>query len=120
MPYMLLIIEPIEQRSSRTEAEGHAVYDRMVRFGQDLQEEGLLLGSESLRSHAAASRVTVREGQARVVDGPFAEVKEMIGGYFLLDCRTREEAVEIARRCPAAEWCTVEVRAFGACHEDAL
>jgi hypothetical protein len=53
-----------------------------------------------------------------VLDGPFAEAKEMVGGFFLLDCKTREEAVAIAQRCPAAEWATVEVRATAPCYED--
>jgi hypothetical protein len=50
------------------------------------------------------------------MDGPFAEAKEMVGGFFLLDCATREEAVAIAGRCPAAEWATVEVRETGPCY----
>jgi hypothetical protein len=52
-----------------------------------------------------------------VLDGPFAEAKEMVGGFFLLDCKTHEEAVAIATRCPAAEWCTVEVRGTAPCYE---
>ncbi len=51
-----------------------------------------------------------------MLDGPFAEAKEMIGGFFLLDCATRDEAVAIASQCPAAEWATVEVRAVGPCY----
>ena len=51
-------------------------------------------------------------------DGPFAEAKEMVGGFFLLNCATREEALAIAADCPAAEWCTVEVRALAPCYED--
>jgi hypothetical protein len=50
-----------------------------------------------------------------VVDGPFAEAKEMIGGFFLVDCASREEAVALAARCPAAQWATVEVRSLGPC-----
>lgn len=118
MPYMLLILEPTDQRRSRTEAEGHAVYDRMLRFGDELQAKGLLLASESLSSHASAARVRVQGGQARVLDGPFAEAKEMVGGFFLVNCDTREEAIAIAARCPAAEWCTVEVRSLAPCYED--
>ena len=118
MPYMLLIIEPPEQRQARTPAEGHEAYDRMVKFGQDLQARGLLIASESLQSHAGATRVQVRDGRARLIDGPFAEAKEMIGGFFLLDCQTKDEAVAIAQQCPAAEWCTVEVRALAPCFEE--
>jgi hypothetical protein len=119
MPYMLLIIENPEQRSTRSLAEGQAVYQRMLRFGDGLRERGLLLASESLKSHADAVRVEVRGGRASVLDGPFAETKEMVGGFFLLSCHTREEAVAIAHDCPAAEWCTVEVRAVAPCFEDA-
>ncbi len=117
MPYMLLIIEPIDQRQSRSEAEGREVYDRMTRFAASLQEKGLLLGAESLSPLTTAARVQKREGKARVLDGPFAEAKEMIGGFFLLDCNTREQAVAIAEQCPAAEWCTVEVRRLAPCYE---
>lgn len=119
MPYMLLMIEPPGQRRTRTPAEGRAVYERMLRFGDNLKSRGLLLASESLQSHADATRIEVRNGRTQVVDGPFAEAKEMIGGYFLIDVTTREEAVAIARDCPAAEWCTVEVRGLAPCYEDA-
>ena len=120
MPYMLLMIEPTEQRLTRTESEGRAVYDRMVRFGESLKERGLLIASESLSSHASAARVQKRGGQPKIVDGPFSEAKEMVGGFFLVDCQTREEAVALAAQCPAAEWCTVEVRGLAPCFEDAL
>jgi hypothetical protein len=60
-------------------------------------------------------RVQVRDGRPSLTDGPFAEAKEMVGGYFLLTCKTREEAVAIAAECPAAQWATVEVREFGPC-----
>jgi hypothetical protein len=116
MPYMLLIHEAIGQRAERSVAEGHAVYDRMLKFAGDLKARGLLLGVESLVSQDAAARVEVRGGKASVIDGPFAEAKEMIGGFFLLDCKTRDEAVAIARQCPAAEWATVEVRETGPCY----
>jgi hypothetical protein len=116
MPYLLLIHEAVGQRAERSEAEGHAVYDRMLKFAGDLKARGLLLGVESLVSQAAATRVQVRAGTASVLDGPFSEAKEMVGGFFLLDCKTRDEAVAIARQCPAAEWATVEVRETGPCY----
>jgi len=117
MSYMLLIVEPTEQRSERTEAEGRALYGRMLAFAGELKRRGLLVATESLRSQVDAARVQVRDGRARVVDGPFSEAKEMVGGFFLLSCQTREEAVAIAAECPAAEWCTVEVRALAPCYE---
>ena len=113
MSYMLLIIEPVGQRQARTEDEGRGLYDRMLRYADDLKQRGLLLAAQSLKTDA--SRLQVRNGRQALVDGPFAEAKEMVGGYFLLDCATHAEAVAIAAECPAAQWATVEVREFGPC-----
>ena len=118
MPYMLMILEPVGQRATRSEAEGRALYERMLRFGEELKARGLFIASESLEGLHNASRVQVRGGRPRVVDGPFAEAKEMVGGFFLLNCTTREQALDIAAQCPAAEWATVEVRAVAPCYED--
>jgi hypothetical protein len=115
MSYMLLIVEDPAQRATRNPAEGEALYQRMVDFSEALRAEGVLLAVESLTSQAQAARVRVRGGKAQVVDGPFAEAKEMIGGFFLLNVASRDEAVSIAARCPASEWATVEVRALGPC-----
>jgi hypothetical protein len=116
MAYMLLINEPVGQRATRTRAEGEAVYARMVRFAEDLQRRDLLAAVESLAGLDQGARVQVRGGRAQVLDGPFAEAKEMVGGFFLLKCKTREEALALARECPAAEWATVEVRETAPCY----
>ena len=118
MAHLLLMVEPIGQRESRTEAEGRAAYAKMVRWAESLQQRHLLIAAQSLRSQSSASRLQMRAGQARVVDGPFPEAKEMVGGFFLIDCATHEEALAIAKECPAAEWLTVEVRGVAACFED--
>jgi rhomboid family GlyGly-CTERM serine protease len=115
MPYLLLIIEPSGQRTTRTRDEGEALYARMTRFADELRARGVLRAVESLVSADAAARVQVRHGATQVLDGPFAEAKEMVGGFFLLDVDTRDEALAIAKACPAAEWCTVEVREIGPC-----
>ena len=62
-------------------------------------------------------RLSVHEGRRKVVDGPFTEAKEFVGGFFLLDCPTREQALGLASECPAAEWATIEVREVGPCYE---
>ena len=116
MAYMLLIMEDPAQRGERTPAEGEAVYQRMVDFARQLKAKDQLLAVESLASQRDAKRIQVRAGKPQVLDGPFAEAKEMIGGFFLLDVKTREEALAIARECPAAEWATVEVRETGPCY----
>jgi len=118
MAYMLLMVEPVGQRQARTEAEGREAYASMVRWGESLKQRGLLLATESLRSQASATRLQRRDGRIHITDGPFAETKEMVGGFFLIDCATHEEAVAIARECPAADWLTVEVRGLAACAEE--
>ena len=115
MPYLLLIVEPRGQRLERGAEAGQQVYERMLRFADRLEAQGVLRAVESLASDAKGVRVQVREGRQRLLDGPFTEAKEMIGGFFLLDVATRDEAVAIAAECPAAEWATVEVREAGPC-----
>lgn len=115
MHYMLLILEPHGQRAERTEAEGRAAYDAMLRHADMLKARGVLRAAQSLRTDTEGVRVNVRGGRRTLVDGPFSESKEMIGGYFLVECASRDEAVEIAAGIPAAAWATVEVREFGPC-----
>jgi hypothetical protein len=117
MAYMLLVVEKVGDRAARSESEGQALYDRMLHFSADLKERGLLTMSQSLKTDAAGVRVTRQGERSMVRDGPFAEAKEMIGGFFLLACDTREQAIEIARECPAAEWATIEVRELGPCFQ---
>ena len=115
MAYALLVVEPLGQRRTRSDAEGRAVYARMEQFSQQLQRRGLLQISQSLKTGTSDARVAVRGESVIVTDGPFAEVKEVIGGFFLLTCETRDQAIEIARQCPAAQWATIEVRELGPC-----
>src|SRR5262245_40421340 len=116
MGYMLLIVEPRGQRQSRSPDEAQAAWDSMLRFADGLKARGLLKAVESLRQDGEGVRVQVRSGRSTLVDGPFAEAKEMVGGFFLLDCETKEQAIAIARECPAAQWATVEVRETGPCY----
>jgi len=115
MSYMLLIVEPRGQRAERGLEAGKQVYAQMLGFAETLKKRGVLLAVESLANDGSATRVQVRDGRQSLVDGPFAEAKEMVGGFFLLNCQTRAEAVAIAAECPAAAWCTIEVREVGPC-----
>jgi hypothetical protein len=117
MSYLLLIMEDGNERRSRPQDEGRLAYQRMASFAEELRARGVLRACESLRSDADGVRIRVRGGKRDVVDGPFAESKEMVGGFFFLDCETKEEAVAIANECPAVEWATVEVRSVGPCWE---
>jgi hypothetical protein len=117
MAYMLLVVEKVGDRAARSQSEGTALYDRMLRFSRDLMQRGLLTMSQSLKTDADGVRVQGQGEKSVVRDGPFAEAREMIGGFFLLTCDTREQAVAIARECPAAEWATIEVRELGPCFQ---
>ncbi len=115
MPHMLLVVEPVGQREARGFESGQVTYQQMLDFTAELGRCGVLMTSSSLAS--AATRLQKPPGAAspRVLDGPFAEAKEMIGGFFLLNCDSREAALAWAERCPAAAWATVEVRETGPC-----
>jgi hypothetical protein len=116
MAFMLLIVEPRGQRASRSQEEAHRRYDEMLAFGKDLQERGLLKASESLRTDDHAVRISRTDDKPPLRDGPFAEAKEMVGGFYLIDVATRDEAVNIAGHCPATRWSTVEVRECAPCY----
>lgn len=116
MAYLLLIVEPRGQRDTRTQEEARQLYDDMVHYGQGLAARGLLRASESLRPDQHGVRIQQRDGKTVLRDGPFAEAKEMVGGFFLIDCNTLEEAIAIASACPAAQWATVEVHEVAPCH----
>lgn len=117
MAYMLLVVEKVGDRAARSPSEGGALYDRMLRFSSDLTRRGLLTLGQSLKTDADGVRVHMQGEKSIVRDGPFAEAKEMIGGFFLLTCETREQAIAIAHECPAAQWATIEVRELGPCFQ---
>jgi hypothetical protein len=116
MSYLLLMMERADRRGERTEAVAQTEYERMHRFAEGLASRGLFKGAESLRTVASGARVEKRSGKQSVVDGPFAEAKEIVGGFIHIDCATKEQALAIAAECPAAEWSTVEVREVGPCY----
>jgi len=118
MSYLLLIMEDGDRRRKRAAGVGRRECDRMTRFAEGLKARGICKASESLRSLSDGVRISVRGGSRVVADGPFAEAKEMVGGFFLLECPTREEAIAIACECPATEYATVELREIGPCYED--
>jgi len=117
MSYLLLVVETGAERRDRPPAQGREAMAQMQAYAADLQARGKLLACEALKSDASAVRL--RRQQQRIVrlDGPFAESKEMIGGFFLLNCSTLDEALALAEQCPAINWAMVEVREVGVCYE---
>jgi hypothetical protein len=93
--------------SDNQRAEGYRYYAALT---EELAAAGELIVSEALADPSLTTRVSVRDGQTLTSDGPFAETKELLGGFFLLECESHERAVEIAARVPEAELGLVEVR----------
>jgi hypothetical protein len=107
MKYMLLIYLD-EKALSETERE--ACYVESTQLAHDLHARGQYLGADPLHSVTLATSVRVREGKRLVTDGPFAETREQLGGYFLVDAKDLDEAIAIAARIPMALRGTVEIR----------
>ena len=115
MRCVLLIHVPREQRETLSEVELRAGYAEMVAFGDSLGDK--LVASHSLRPDRHGVRVQAQPGKPLLRDGPFTETKEMLGGFFLIDCASLDEALAIAQRCPATRFGTVEVRECAPCYE---
>jgi hypothetical protein len=106
--YLLLVYE--EEVEPAEQAEREKQLPMMVELHASLREAGLLMGVQRLRSVESATSVRVRGGETEVTDGPFAVTKEVLAGYYVLDCADLDEALEHAARLPMARWGTVEVR----------
>jgi hypothetical protein len=110
MQYMLLIYGDEESWSALSEEELQAVYAEYGRLSQDLRERGAYVDGSELQSVSTATSVRVREGETHVTDGPFAETKEALGGYYLIEADSLDEAIEWAAKIPSARRGTIEVR----------
>jgi hypothetical protein len=104
----MLLIYLDEQALSETERE--ECYEESVQLAQQLKSNGQFLATAPLHPTSTATSVRVRDGNQLVTDGPFAETKEQLGGYFLIDAKDLDEAIGIATRIPGARVGTVEVR----------
>ena len=106
--YMLLVYE--EEVEPAVQAERERELPLFVEMHRSLREAGLLVGVRRLRSVESATSVRVRGGETEITDGPFAVTKEVLAGYYILDCADLDEALEHAARLPMARWATLEVR----------
>ena len=107
MKYMLLIYMD-EQGLSQAERE--QCYQESAQFAQQLHGSRQYLGAGPLHPTSTATSVRTRDGKRLVTDGPFAETREQLGGYFLIDAKNLDEAIDIAAQIPAGRWGTVEIR----------
>ena len=106
--YLLLVYE--EEAEGAEQAEREQGLPMMVELHRNLREAGLLVGVQRLGPTESARSVRVRSGETEITDGPFAATKEVLAGYYVLDCADLDEAQQQAARLPMARWGTVEVR----------
>jgi hypothetical protein len=107
MKYMLLIYA---DEQVRTEAEREQCYQESAQFARELESKGQYIAASPLQPVATATSIRMRDGKPFVTDGPFAETREQLGGYFLIDAKNLDEAIDIAARIPAGQKGTVEIR----------
>lgn len=111
MRYLLLIYDHEKAMAGKTQEEAAAILDAWFKYTDDLRKSGKMLGGEALQPIATATTVRLKSGQRLISDGPFAETKEQLGGYYLIDANDLDDALEWAAKMPhLPEGGSVEVR----------
>jgi hypothetical protein len=106
---MIMIPKGYEQATPGTMPDPKAV-EKMMRYNEALQKAGVLLALDGLHPPSMGARVSFQGGKPKVTDGPFSEAKEVVGGYWMIQVKSKEEAVQWATRCPGGENEIIEVR----------
>ena len=110
MRFMMLMIPKDYAKAAADTIPDEKAVAAMMKYNESLQKAGVLLGLDGLRPTSRGARVSFSGGKPRVTDGPFAEAKEVLGGYWMIQVKSKEEAVAWATRCPAAEGDVIEIR----------
>jgi hypothetical protein len=110
MKYALLIYGDEAAMAGVSQADQAAEFEAYNAFTKDIVDRGLMQGGEALEPTATATTVRVRDGETLSTDGPFAETKEQLGGFYLVDCKDLDEAIETAAKIPGARHGSIEVR----------
>ena len=110
MKYLCLIYSDEKQWESMSEADMQAVMGEYFAFTDAIKKSGHYVGGEALKPTMTATSVRVRNGKVSTTDGPFAETKEQLGGYYLIDARDLNDAIQVAAKIPSARMGTIEVR----------
>lgn len=110
MRYMLLIYGDENADVQLSDEERAALYERYRAFNEEARRRGAYVAADELQPTSTATTVRLRNGQVLTTDGPFAESKEQLGGYYILDCENLDEAIELAAKIPSAETGSIEVR----------
>jgi hypothetical protein len=110
MRYMLLIYDDPDVWASMSEEETNAIYGEYWAYSEELGKSGAMVAGDALQATATATTVRVRDGQALNTDGPFAETKEQLGGYYVVEAPDLDEALAWAAKIPSARFGSIEVR----------
>ena len=110
MQYMLLIHDDPSAWAALSEDEANAMMQEYFAYSAAIREEGIFVDGNPLQGREEARTVSVRDGRRLVKDGPFAETKELVAGYYVVDCPTLDQAIDAAARIPSARFGAVEVR----------
>lgn len=110
MKYLCLIYQDESVSQRLPKAEVQKIHGEYLAFTDEIKKSGRLLGNNGLQPTQTATTVRVRDGKITTTDGPFAETKEQLGGYFLIEARDLNEAIQIAAKIPSARFGSVEVR----------
>lgn len=110
MQYMLLVLGDEKLMNAATEVDDTGMSAEYAAFNEALIKAGAMRGGERLRPTSATTSVRVRDKKAVVLAGPYAETQEQLGGFYTIDVPTLDEAIEWAKKCPAAQFGTIEVR----------
>lgn len=110
MQFLLLIYESESVAATRSDADNGAMFKAYADFSQSLKAAGKMLAGDALKPVETATTVRVRDGKSVVTDGPFAETKEQLGGYYLVEATDLDDAIAMAARIPSAKTGSIEVR----------
>ena len=110
MQYLLLIYDSEKEWAKMSQAEQGKMYEEYMEFTSDIKAKGNHLAGHQLQPIATATTVRIRNGKRLTTDGPFAETKEQLGGFYMIEAKNLDEAIEIASRIPSAKVGSIEVR----------
>jgi hypothetical protein len=110
MQFLIVITGDEKAEANATVGQQKEMHAEYMKYTDELLAAGVMKGGEALLPTSKGARISFKEGRRVVVDGPFAEAKEVIGGFYLIDVKSREEAIEWSAKCPGAKHGTIELR----------
>jgi hypothetical protein len=110
MQYLLLIYEAEKATADFTPAAAQQMFEDYMAYSKSIKDSGNMIAGDALQPTSTATTVRVRDGKTLTTDGPFAETREQLGGYYLVNAADLDEAIKLAARIPSSKWGSIEVR----------